>query len=67
MKKVNSGLDVHNDLETGEGNTMPNNVNTLTNVEKELIRQWIIWGAPDTGNVYNENLIVDFFQLRIQL
>ncbi len=61
MKKVNSGLDVHNDLETGEGNTMPNNVNTLTNVEKELIRQWIIWGAPDTGNVYNENLIVDFY------
>ncbi len=61
MKKVNSGLDVHNDLETGEGNTMPDGQPALSSVEKELIRQWIIWGAPDTGNVYNENLIVDFY------
>lgn len=61
MRKVNSGLDVHNDLETGEGNTMPDGQPALSSVEKELIRQWIIWGALDTGNVYNEDLISAYY------
>lgn len=61
MKKVNNGLDVHNDLETGEGNTMPDGQPSLTLTERELIRQWIIWGAPDTGNVHNEQLIAAYY------
>lgn len=61
MKKVNHGLDVHNDLTTGEGNPMPDGQNALSLAERELIRQWIIWGAPQTGNTYNEHLIDDYY------
>lgn len=61
MKKVNHGLDPNNDLVTGEGNSMPNNQNSLTSEEIELIRQWIIWGAPDTGQVVDVQLIYDYY------
>ena len=61
MKKVNNGLDVHNDLRVGEGDPLIHNQPPLSLVERELIRQWIIWGARDTGNVYNEDLISDFY------
>lgn len=61
MKKVNNGLDVHNDPAQGEGNPMPDGQQALSLADRELIRQWIIWGALDTGNVFNEHLISDFY------
>lgn len=63
MKKVNHGLDPNNDLVTGEGNAMPNNQNPLASEEIELIRQWIIWGAPDTGVVADIQLIYDYYNV----
>jgi len=63
MKKVNHGLDPQNDLLPLEGNTMPMTypADTLAIEQIELIRQWIIWGAKDTGTAYNSALIHDYY------
>ena len=41
------------------GSIMPIGLDFLTNGELEFIRQWIISGAPETGDVANENLLLD--------
>ncbi len=61
MRKINHGLDPQNDLTQAEGNNMPNNSDTLKKEEIELVRQWIIFGAKDTGITYNANLIHDYY------
>jgi len=62
LKKVNHGLDPANDLASVNlGASMPSNSDTLAKGEIELIRQWIIWGAKDTGTAYNSNLIHDYY------
>jgi hypothetical protein len=62
MKKVNHGLDPMNELVAGEGATMPNTyADSLSKEQIETIRQWIIWGAKDTGVTYNLNLVHDFY------
>jgi len=33
----------------------------LTDAEKELIRQWILYGAPQTGEVVREDLLKDYY------
>jgi len=35
--------------------------NFLTKPQAELIRQWILFGAPDTGIVVNEQLLTDYY------
>lgn len=44
-----------------EGNLMPTAGTPLTSVEKELIRQWIQFGAPQTGTVVNKQILIDFY------
>jgi hypothetical protein len=44
-----------------EGVQMPSGQTPLTNVEVELFRQWIYFGAPATGNVANESYITSFY------
>ena len=41
------------------GSIMPIGLNYLTNGELEFIRQWIISGAPETGEVVDESLLSD--------
>ncbi len=41
------------------GSIMPMGLDFLTNGELEFIRQWIIAGAPETGNVADESLLSD--------
>jgi len=41
------------------GSLMPLGLDFLTNGELEFIRQWIIAGAPETGVVANESLLLD--------
>lgn len=60
MKKVNDGLDPKNTLPLAMGNTMPGG-DTLSRTQRELIRQWILWGAKDTGVVHNGALINDYY------
>jgi hypothetical protein len=59
MRKVNIGLDADNNInQPQEGTVMPNSPNPpLSSYEKELIRQWILHGAPQTGIVVDTALI----------
>ncbi len=62
MKKISNGLEHNFDLQIDEGAAMPPyGAPALTNVEKELIRQWILFGAPQSGEVTNETLIEEFY------
>lgn len=61
FRKVNHGLESQISLDLTEGGDMPNYSTALTQAERELIRQWIIWGAKDTGVAYNSNLIADYY------
>ncbi len=63
MRKVNIGLDADNDInQPQEGAVMPNSPNPpLSSYEKELIRQWILHGAPQTGIVVDTSLINTYY------
>jgi hypothetical protein len=63
MRKVNIGLDADNDInQPQEGAVMPNSPNPpLSSYEKELIRQWILHGAPQTGIVVDTALINTYY------
>lgn len=62
MRKINQGLDPQNNPTSGEGGMMPPFPNpALNNEEKELVRQWILQGAPQTGTVADLSLIHDFY------
>lgn len=59
-RKINDGLHSDSPLGLGEGATMPVGplAGTLTDAQKEIIRQWIYLGAPLTTS---PNADVDFF------
>ena len=61
FKKINDGLDRDLELEEGENASMPL-AGSLTDVEKELIRQWILFGAPMQTEVVKEQLLVDYYE-----
>ena len=48
-------------LEDGEKAAMPMS-GTLSSVEKELVRQWILFGAPKEGEVVKEAIIKDYYE-----
>jgi len=54
-RKVNNGMYSHANLAEGEGESMPSGGEPLTKIERETIRQWILWGAPKNGKAYNDN------------
>ncbi len=59
--KLAHGLDANLSLAAGEGNNMPDSVTVLTQTEREMVRQWILWGAKDTGTFVNETDVNDFY------
>ncbi len=61
LKKINNGLEPNFDLNANQGTTCPKNLTPLDNAEIELVRQWILAGAPDTGKVLNQHLIQDYY------
>ncbi len=60
FRKINAGLDPYVTLNGSEGGNMPQG-SSLTDEEKELIRQWIVFGARDTGYVADTNLIAQYY------
>ncbi len=63
FRKINHSFEPTVALEAGEGDPMPKDQAELTNEEKELIRQWILFGAPANGNVVDQDLISDYYNL----
>ena len=57
FRKINNGLDMDIVLDTAEGG----NVGVLTDYQKELVRQWIMFGAPQTGNVVDTSVIYTYY------
>ena len=61
FKKLNQGLDPHLTLDPQEGLSMPQGGAALPPEEIELVRQWILKGAPQTGNVVDTAVINKFY------
>lgn len=49
------------DLEISEGNNMPDGPSVLNKQDIELIRQWINYGSPETGQVVDPQLLFDYY------
>lgn len=60
MKKMIHGLDHSDTLRAGEGDIMPT-VYGLPKYKIELVRQWILYGCPDTGQVVDYQLIQNYY------
>jgi hypothetical protein len=50
-------------LSSSEGDNMPKQGAALTKVEKEMIRQWVLYGAKNTGTVVSKALITQFYDV----
>jgi len=62
FRKINNGLAASDVLDVDEGlNMPPANSPQLTDYEKEIIRQWINFGAPVNGTVANTQLLQEFY------
>lgn len=62
LRKINNGLDADNDIGTGEGGAMPLSPNpALSDYEIELVRQWVLFGAPQAGSVVDTSLIYTYY------
>ena len=62
FRKINKGLEPTVDMESQEQAAMPPYGSPeLTDMEKEMIRQWILFGAPSAGEAVSEALISDFY------
>lgn len=60
FRKINDDLAQNVDLLPGEGDMMPP-TSSLDERQAELIRQWIVWGAPDTSTVVEISTIDDYY------
>jgi hypothetical protein len=61
FKKLNNLLDQDFVLTPPEGQPMPIGASALKNEEIELVRQWILKGAPMTGSVVDTAVINKFY------
>lgn len=62
FRKINDGLAASDVLDADEGESMPPaNSPQLTDYEKEIIRQWINFGAVLNGQVVNPQLLQEFY------
>ncbi len=61
LRKVAHGLSSDLELTAGEGNAMPNGQTKLPDHEIELIRQWILYDAKQTGNDVNYQRLIDYY------
>ncbi|MCW5906853.1 MAG: T9SS type A sorting domain-containing protein [Chitinophagales bacterium] len=65
LRKIAHGLNENNPHLTikqpHEGATMPDGGGALSKPEIELIRQWILFGAPQTGNVVDTSVINKYY------
>jgi hypothetical protein len=61
FRKIQHGLDASLTLDPGENEPMPLFGSPLSDKKIELVRQWILHGAPATGTVIDTNLIAQYY------
>jgi len=65
-RKINASLYADHNLSSGEGGDMPQGLAPIEDYEREIIKQWIYFGAPDQNNtnqVFNENVVQDYYTI----
>lgn len=64
FKKISGGFEPSVGLKPSEGEVMPpvSSGYTLDEVEKEMVRQWILFGAPLTGQVVQKDIIETYYR-----
>lgn len=62
LRKMAHGISDVLEIELAEGSSMPQGQPALDDNEIELVRQWIIYGAPETGNVVDTALINTYYR-----
>lgn len=68
FRKVNQGLEPTLGLDAGENQSMPPyGQPQLTDLEKELIRQWILYAAPLNGTVVEEERLESYYNGNAQM
>lgn len=61
FRLINNGLAGDVEVETAEDpDQIHRNIN-MSNVEKEFVRQWILYGAPTSGEIATHNYIEPFY------
>lgn len=66
FRKINRGFEpAAAALHANEGDAMPQDFPThaLTDLEKEIIRQWILFGAKSTGVSFNKSVVETFYNI----
>jgi hypothetical protein len=61
LRKCQNGLDADNGIVAAEGLACPQSGPALSNQDIELIRQWVLKGAPQTGNVVDTSVIRRYY------
>ena len=61
LRKCQNGIDADNGIVGAEGLACPQTGPALNDKDIELIRQWILKGAPQTGNVVDTNVINRYY------
>lgn len=61
FRKINRDLYKTAKISSDEGNNMPIN-QALSEVEREIIREWILFGAPKEGVVDKEEIITQYYE-----
>ncbi len=63
FRKINNGLDPHLGLSSAEGQAMPPYGQPApTEKEVEIIRQWILFGARQSGTQMDADVVADFYE-----
>ncbi len=64
FRKINGDLEATIELDSDAGETMPPATEPqLTNEEKELVRQWLLYGAPEEGEVVDPQTIYNYYNV----
>ncbi len=66
FRKINRGLEpTIGALHANEGSEMPKDfpANALSDLEKEIIRQWILFGAKSTGTLFSKSVVETFYNV----
>jgi len=62
FRKINNGLEPTFDLADEAGDIMPkNNPDGMSDYEKEVIRQWINFGARENDNAFDTDVIATYY------
>lgn len=61
FKKIQHGMEINLTLTAGENPSTHDTLPALTLVEREMVHQWVLFGAKDTGTFVSEQTISTFY------